>query len=132
MKEFAEDLLHVIDADQRRLGTIKLEQIDDGLLFGAFTPGPDFPAVAAMFQKFEQAVNAQALSVVDKLDAEIAALGLRLCLSNKIECIKIHDVQIWSDGNFTCRLADAILGDSLWQAFVNGQPLEMAHLQLQS
>jgi hypothetical protein len=41
--------------------------------------GPAFAAVERLFRAFEEAVNAQALGVVDKLDIAIGRLGLRLC-----------------------------------------------------
>jgi hypothetical protein len=66
--ELAEHTFHLLDATQRWLGEIEIEQSADNLIFGAFTPGPDFLTVADMFQKFEDAVNVQALSVVDELE----------------------------------------------------------------
>jgi len=57
-----------------------------------------------LFQDFEAAANLQALSAVDELDTEIAALGLHLRTPDGSQRIKIHDVQIWSDGDMTCKL----------------------------
>ncbi|MFN8494793.1 MAG: hypothetical protein U0350_44735 [Caldilineaceae bacterium] len=132
--KLVEDRLYLLDAKQRWIGELEIEQIVDNLISGLFVPGPDFPAVAEIFQKFEEAVNVQALSVVDNLDAEIARLGLRLCLPDKIECVAIHDVQIWSDGNITCRLDDGVPlpGPRLQKAVANGQPLAVAYLKLYS
>jgi hypothetical protein len=130
MKEFIENKYHLIDAHQRWVGEIEIERIEDNLILGTFTPGPDFPAVAAIFQKFEDAVNAQVLSVLDELDAEIAALGLRLCSPNTTKCSNVDDVQIWSDRNFTCRLAGAepVSEHNFQKYWVNGQLLETMQL----
>jgi hypothetical protein len=131
MKQHGADTLRLVDADHRWIGNVEIEYITGNLIYGTFTPGSDFPAVADIFQRFEDAVNVQALSVVDALDVEIAALGLCLCLPDKTECIDIHDVQIWRDGNISCQLpnASSLLGDSTQKSSVNGHPLETAHLR---
>jgi hypothetical protein len=95
--KLAEPTLYLMDAQQRRIGKVTIEQIVDNLLFGAFAPGPDFSAVADLFQQFEEAVNAQALSVVDELGADIAALGLRLCSPDHAEWVNIYtDFALWA------------------------------------
>jgi hypothetical protein len=96
--------LELLDARQRRIGQLTVEGGEDDLLVGRFVPGPAFPAVERLFRDFEQAVNAQALRVVDQLDADIGALGLQLRPSEGGERLEIHDVQIWSDGGMSCRL----------------------------
>ncbi len=129
--ELAQHTFCLIDAEQRWIGEVEIDHITHNLIFGAFVPGPDFPAVAEIFQKFEAAVNVQALSVVDELDAEIATLGLRLCLPDKTQCVNVYDIQIWHDGTITCRPGDssAMLGNGLQKFSANGQPMEMAHLK---
>ena len=109
MKLYAEQRVYLIDAQQRQIGQITIERNEDNLLFGKFVPGSDFSAVKRLFQDFEEAANFQVLSVVDELDTEIAALGLHLRTPDGSQCIKIHDVQIWSDGDMTCRLYDRTL-----------------------
>ncbi|MBM3237347.1 hypothetical protein FJZ31_13725 [Candidatus Poribacteria bacterium] len=109
MKLYAEQRVYLIDAQQRQIGKITIERNEDNLIFGKFVPGSDFSAVNRLFQDFEEAANLQALSVVDELDTEIAALGLHLCTSDGSQHIKIHDVQIWSDGDITYRLCDRTL-----------------------
>jgi hypothetical protein len=52
-------------------------------------------------------VDTQALSVVDELDAAIAALGLHLHTPSDSQHRAAHDVQIWSDGSITCRVGSA-------------------------
>jgi hypothetical protein len=63
-------------------------------------------AVERLFEEFEEAVNLQALRLVDELDTEIAALGLYLRTPDGLQRMEIHDVQIWSDGDVTCQLGD--------------------------
>ena len=109
MKLYAKQRVYLIDAQQRQIGQITIERNEDNLIFGKFVPGSDFSAVKRLFQDFEEAANLQALSVVDELDTEIAALGLHLCTPDGLQRIKIHDVQIWSDGDMTCKPCDRIL-----------------------
>jgi hypothetical protein len=59
-----------------------------------------------VFRAFEEAVNSQALAVVDELDAAIATLGLHLRSPDSPQRLDIHDVQIWSDGGITFRMDD--------------------------
>ena len=57
-----------------------------------------------LFRDFEEAVNLQALSVVDELDAAIRALGLYIHLPDDSQRLNVYDVQIWSDGNVSFRV----------------------------
>lgn len=109
MKLYSEQRVYLIDAQQRQIGQITIERNEDNLIFGKFVPGSDFSVVKRLFQDFEEAANLQALSVVDELDTEIAALGLHLRTPDGSQRIKIYDVQIWSDGDMTCKLCDRIL-----------------------
>jgi len=109
-----ESTLHLMDGQQRLIGKIKPESLTDDLLEGLFAPGPDFAAVAPLFQRFEAAVNAQALHVVDQLDNEIAGLNMHLAVPHNSQFVNVHDVQIWSCGDFSCRLS------SVAPTFVNG------------
>jgi hypothetical protein len=92
------------DAQQRPFGRMVIERCEGELLLGQFVPGPAFAAAAPLFRRFEEAANAQALSLVDELDAAIAALGLSLHLPEEAATVPLHDVQIWSDGGISCRL----------------------------
>ena len=102
--------LFLLDKQQRSLGRLTIDQENDDLLSGTFTPEAAFADVAPLFHSFEVAVDLQALSVVDELDRSIAALGLHLSRPDHPEVIPIHDVQIWSDGGMTCRLTPAVAG----------------------
>ena len=106
MKLCAEQMVYLIDAQLRQLGQITIERNEVNLIFGKFVPSPDFSAVKRLFEDFEEAVNFQALSVVDELDTKISALGLHLRAPDGLQRIEIHDVQIWSDGDVTCKLCD--------------------------
>jgi hypothetical protein len=111
MQRQAEPTIQLLDAEQRPLGQVTIERCEDRLLFGKFVPGPAFPAVEHLFRAFEEAVNAQALSVVEELDAAIAALGLHFRWPEDSQAVAIHDVQIWSDGEMTCRLSGHALAE---------------------
>lgn len=96
--------VQLMDAKQRNIGKVRIDSTVEKLLVGEFVPGSDFALVEEIFGKFEKAVNIQALGVVDQLDKQIVALGLQLYSPEHRQSIKIRDVQIWSDGGFSCRL----------------------------
>jgi hypothetical protein len=95
--------LILMDAQHRLLAYALLESNTADLLTGAWRPGPDYAAVESLFRDFEEAVNSQSLAAVERLDAAISNLGLSLALPDRKEHQPIHDVQIWSDGGFSCR-----------------------------
>jgi len=100
----SESVFTIQDAQQRELGRVEVECRKDGLLTGCFTPAPGFATVARLFRDFEEAVNSQALAVVEKLGATLDALGLELRPPGDSPATAITDVQIYSDGGFSCRL----------------------------
>ena len=93
------------DAQQRLLGQVVVESVDGPLLSGRFQASPAFAGLEPLFRTFEEVVDEQALAVVDRLDATIAALGLRVTRPNDADGTPIEDVLIWSDGAVSCRLA---------------------------
>jgi len=99
--------LELLDAEERTVGQITLEERQGDLLLGSFAPGPGFPAVEPLFRQFEEAVNAQALGAADRCEAAIGALGLSLREAGGAKRVEVMDVQIWSDGAMTCRLTSA-------------------------
>lgn len=102
--EVYEQALQLTDGQRRNIGEVQIDSQEDQLLTGEFAPGPDFSRVEELFQQFEEAVNVQALGVVDRLGEQIAALGLQLYSPEQRQSVKIHDVQLWSDGGFSCQL----------------------------
>jgi hypothetical protein len=102
-------VVHLVDRQDQQMGQIEIERREENLIFGRFVPGPAFSTVQSLFQEFEEAVNLQALSVIDGLDSAIAALGLHLHTLSDSQRIEAHDVQIWSDGSITCRVGSATL-----------------------
>ena len=52
---------------------------------------------------------------VEELDADMAGLGLRLRCEGS-EPLEVRDVQIWTDGGFSCRLVESAT------AGANGSP----------
>jgi len=105
----SEQTLQLIDTKRRNIGEVRIDSKVDQLVTGEFAPGPNFLLVEELFQNFEEAVNVQALSVVDQLDEQIAALGLQLYSPEHGQSIKIYDVQIWRDGGFSCRLTSDLV-----------------------
>lgn len=97
-------IVRLTDGKRRQIGRITIETRENDLIIGKFVPGSAFPAVEQLFRDFEAAADAQALSVVDELDAAIAALGLHLRSLDGSQRIDVQDVQIWSDGGITFRL----------------------------
>ena len=104
-----EQVVHLVDRQEQQIGQIEIERREENLIFGRFVPGPASSTVQPLFQKFEEAVNLQALSVIDELDAAIATLGLHLHPPRESQHIEAHDVQIWSDGSITCWVGSAPL-----------------------
>ena len=96
----------LMDTEQQQLGQVRIDRQEEDLLYGTFMPGPAFSSVEHLFHEFEAAVEVQALSVIETLDAAIAALGLHLQWPDTREPIAVQDVQIWSDGSITCRLCE--------------------------
>ena len=106
MSRYVGHSVELIDTEQRQLGQMRIERQEEDLLYGTFVPGLAFPSVEQFFHEFEAAVEVQALHVIETLDAAIAALGLHLQWPDASEPIAVQDVQIWSDGNITCRLCE--------------------------
>jgi hypothetical protein len=102
-------VLELFDIQERQIGQMTLESWENELVQGSFIPGPAFPAVERLFRDFEEAANAQALAIVDRVEATIATLGLRLHGPGG-EQIEVEDVQIWSDGGISCRISGPIAG----------------------
>jgi hypothetical protein len=118
MPQGAEQIVDLLDTKQRLIGQMRIERREGDLLVGTFVPGPAFPSIEPLFRAFEEAVDVQALHLIDELDAAIGALGLRLRWLDAPEPMAIRDVQIWSDGDISCRLC--------------GQPVASANTEFQS
>ncbi len=106
------------DAEKHQLGRVAVEKCEKGVIFASFSPAEAFSSVRQLFREFEEAVEAQALAVVDELDRRIAALGLKLYSPDGSRVTNIHDVQIWSDGEVTFQLhapSAAVSGGALAQ-----------------
>jgi hypothetical protein len=104
-----EHIVQLVDRQGEQMGAIEIERREEDLIFGRFIPGPAFSTVRQLFQEFEEAVNLQALSVIDELDTAIAALGLHVYTPGDPQRLEAHDVQIWSDGSITYRVSGATL-----------------------
>ena len=102
----ANETVELVDAAGRDIAQITVERTDEDLVLGRWTPGPAFADVQPLFRQFEDAVNLQALHRVDEFDAVIRALGLHIRRADESRSLAIHDVQIWSDGNVSCRLGE--------------------------
>ncbi len=100
----SEQVIQLIDRQGHQIGQIEIERREENLIFGRFVPDSAFSTMQHLFQEFEEAVDAQALSVVDELDTAIATLGLHLNMPGDSQCLEAHDVQIWRDGSISCRV----------------------------
>jgi hypothetical protein len=98
--------LSLRDGQNRDFGQVAIERVEHDLVFGRFTPGPDYPQVEALFAEYVVAANDQLLSAVAELDERIGALGLCLRPADGAAVPAIYDVQI-GDGiiNFRTRPA---------------------------
>lgn len=95
----------VTDAGRRDLGTILVEEVRGPLVLGTFTPGPDYPAVAGLFDTFDELVSDQCLSLLDNVCAAIADLDIRVTVDGRTPA-RVDDVQIWKDGGASFQLRD--------------------------
>ncbi len=99
----------LVTAEEQQIGQIVIERREEDLFFGSFSPSSAFPPVQPLFRDFEEAVNLQALSVIDELDAAIRALGLHVCLLDDSQYIAANDVQIWRDGSISFKVDSSAL-----------------------
>jgi hypothetical protein len=89
--------------DGRHLGQVRAFSVYADRILGEFAPGPDYPAVEPLFLYFEELANDQILSLIDDAMAEIDALEIIARVAEGE--VAVHDVQIYSDGGFSCRLS---------------------------
>ena len=94
----------LVTAEKQLLGQVVIERSEDDCFLGSFTPRSAFAVVQPLFRDFEEAVNLQALRLVDELDKAIRALGLHLCLPDGSQRLAVDDVQIWSDGKISFKV----------------------------
>jgi hypothetical protein len=86
------------DGQNRELGQVVIDRVEGDLVFGRFTPGPQYPSVERLFAEYVEAANEQLLSIVGELDAAIGALGLHLRSPGRTDLPTIDDVQIGAGG----------------------------------
>jgi hypothetical protein len=119
-------LVSLRDRQGHDLGRVVIERVEGDLVFGRFTPGPDFPQVERLFSEYVESANDQLLSIVAGLDERFGALGLRLHSPDAAALPAIHDVQI-GEGVITFRTRPAADGSpspdtaSLWSLARLGQ-----------
>lgn len=97
----ANPTIELVDRDGTCLGQVRIESQEGTSLQGEFLPTSEFAKVAPLFHEFEDAVTSQALSILDRLDAKIAELGLHLRIAEA--SYPAHDVQIYRDGGVSLR-----------------------------
>lgn len=97
------DQIELVTVQDESLGRIAIESADSGLIAGSFVAGPLLANVEGLFRDYEEAVNLQSLSRIDKLDLEIARLKLSVNFCGGPR-VAIEDVQIWSDGAISFRV----------------------------
>ena len=72
MQLHVKQIVDLVDAEQRQIGQMRIERHEDDLILGKFVPGPAFPNVQQLFRDFEEAVEVQALHVINQLDANVS------------------------------------------------------------
>lgn len=91
-------------ADGRQLGQVRAFSVYAHRILGEFTPGPDYPSAEPLFRYFEELVNDQIISLMDDAMADIDALEIIASVPEGE--VAVRDVQIYSDGGFSCRLSE--------------------------
>ena len=99
--------LELSDPQGRRLGTVAVESVEGDLVLGTLTPGPDYDEVAPTFRALAEMVETFSLHWVDEAMGAIDRLGVTVRLDGAGPAIRAGDVQIDSDGGFSCRLPPA-------------------------
>jgi hypothetical protein len=56
MQQRAEQIVDLMDTQQRHIGQMQIECQEDDLLVGTFVPGPAFPSVKQLFRDFTVAL----------------------------------------------------------------------------
>jgi hypothetical protein len=107
MQEHDEPVRRLTDLSGNEIGQVAVEGTEGDTVIGRFTPGPAYPRVEPLFREFAEAVEGQALSRVDRLDAEIARLGLRLRHPSGTGSTRIYDVQLWDSERITYKIRPA-------------------------
>ena len=101
--------VRLIDSDGRHLGDVSLARIEGNRVFGRFSRGQDFAAVEALFRDWEEAVNDQMFTLVDRLSGEIDRLRLRLTSPDGSEQLQLCDVQLTNEYELCCRVPNLAL-----------------------
>lgn len=102
---FVGQIIELLDGQDHLLGEVLVEEIQGNLVLGTIAPKPDFARVEPLFTEFVEAANQQLLYRVDELDSAIAALGLRLRLSDGVPLQDLYDLQI-ADYNVSFRVSE--------------------------
>jgi hypothetical protein len=77
--------LKLLDSQERNLGTLLVDRVDGQGISGPFTPGDDFSTVRELFSEWIASANDQSFMEVDRLDAELTRLKLRVRRSDGSE-----------------------------------------------
>jgi len=96
--------LCLVDAQATRLGAVTIRRIEGDRVYATFAATDDFSAVRQTFRDFEEAVNDQMFSEVDRLSQDIDALALRLASDDGSDFVALDDVQIMNDTDLSCRV----------------------------
>jgi hypothetical protein len=94
--------LTLVDRSRHELATVRVDRLEGNTLSGELTPGHDYSLVRELFHQWITSANDQLLTEVDRLDAEIVALGLRLVGPGGFEA-NVADFQPGED-MFTLRI----------------------------
>jgi hypothetical protein len=106
------DRLAISDAAGTLLGTAVLDTVEGSIILGTFRRAPGFGSVAELFRRFEEHVEAAALAVLPEIEKQIASLGLTGSRPGE-PGVLLADVQIYSDGGFSCKPLVPVGGNGL-------------------
>jgi hypothetical protein len=82
------------DKNNKKLGEVVVEKAKKGWFFGKFTESPSFRKIKPLFDEHREVVNQQIFSRVEKLEDDIATLGLHLVNGDSEVVHPIKNVQI--------------------------------------
>jgi hypothetical protein len=96
--------LSVLTPDRGIIGTVQISSIEEGRVHGEFIPAARFDEYEPIFRRYTEIVENQAFTYLDQIESEIARLGITIRFEETDAPERVYNVQIFTDGGFSCRL----------------------------
>lgn len=96
--------LHV--GDGVVVGNLEIHEVRADLALGEFYKNEEFGKYSDIFKAYEDAINSQMLSIIDKIELEIEAMGFYITdfAVRNVDRLRIFDLQIFDGHKISFRL----------------------------